>query len=655
MSSSYQYHSQYTSKQDTYDPTTLQPLLSSLAGYALLLLVIYLATFGNSYRNVRELVQLAMNSILSGKAFSKANLDWTSPQDLDSLDATKGKGSSGIRRRYVDTQEGREAWESGNLHFPGLLNAAGNLCFLNATLQSMASLPSLIAYLDSLLTASESLSPSPPLPVTSALYTTLTALNTPSTSTRPPPLRPLLLATALADSSETRRRLLRSSEQQDAHELWGMIRDAVEEESIRLDRIVQRERQARAGSGLNEVFSLKRGGFEVGVEGLASGRGKGKNRDGQQNKRDNDPWFWLRSQRIKCMNCGYVRDTRHEGEELLMLNVPPVSSCSIYDLLQDYTKPDLLSDYACRKCAMLATLDKYKSQRDRLAGLIPTSTPAAMSNAFELPPGGEATTPSNGKDTKMTTSRKERKRKIGKLVDRIQTVVDAGDYEKPLEDDASGIKMERVGTAAGKSVNLARTPRLLLIHLNRSTQYGYAGPIKNSCQVTFPEYLDLAPFCDHPTPPTSSSKTDRHRDLYRLSSMVVHYGSHHFGHYVAFRRRPARPRRPDSTDAADSRGAGPEWYRISDETVDVSTIDEALRNNPFLLFYERLDDGPRSVVEVGAREDRRDEREGESDVGRDPPGLGGLFSDGLRPRVVESWRVRTVAKGDPGTTGNEGT
>ena len=55
----------------------------------------------------------------------------------------------------------------------------------------------------------------------------------------------------------------------------------------------------------------------------------------------------------------------------------------------------------------------------------------------------------------MTTSRKERKRKVGKLVEKIQEVVDAGDYEKPLEDE-SGIKMERVGTAAGKSVNIAR-------------------------------------------------------------------------------------------------------------------------------------------------------------------------------------------------------
>jgi len=134
------------------------------------------------------------------------------------------------------------------------------------------------------------------------------------------------------------------------------------------------------------------------------------------------------------------------------------SSCSLYDLLHEYTKPDLLSDYACRKCSMLATLDKYTTQRDRLAGLIPTSQPPPASsllnskNDFDIP---QAET---RKDTKMTSSRKDRKRKIGKLVDRLQAVVDSGDYEKDLTlgSEYDGIKMERTGSAAGKTVNMAR-------------------------------------------------------------------------------------------------------------------------------------------------------------------------------------------------------
>lgn len=145
------------------------------------------------------------------------------------------------------------------------------------------------------------------------------------------------------------------------------------------------------------------------------------------------------------------------------------SSCSIYDLLGEYTKPDLLSDYACRKCSMLATLEKYKSQRDRLAGLVvpPSSNPTPPSstntNPFDLP----ATTTKGGGDTKMTTSRKDRLKKVGKLVEKVQSVVDAGDYEKPLEIESGGaIKVEKVGTAAGKSVNLARVRSIILLSLS---------------------------------------------------------------------------------------------------------------------------------------------------------------------------------------------
>lgn len=125
--------------------------------------------------------------------------------------------------------------------------------------------------------------------------------------------------------------------------------------------------------------------------------------------------------------------------------------CSLHDLLQEHTKIDLLSDYACRKCSVTATLDKLQAQRDRLALTQPeskdspsTSTP---SNAFDLPPEPTAT-------PKMTASRKDRKRKTQKLVDRLQAVLDAGDFERELGSD--GIKLDKVFGPAGKQTKFAR-------------------------------------------------------------------------------------------------------------------------------------------------------------------------------------------------------
>ncbi|GAA5984413.1 hypothetical protein JCM11641_000128 [Rhodosporidiobolus odoratus] len=600
-------------RQDYYSnyqqPPDLQPLFS-LAAAVLLVLIAFAHYLGlnfitspvDSLNALSEMAALSISSLLGNNGLGTVN--WAKAGDgagsgLLDLSAT-GEGDKGkMVRRYKETREGAARAARGGQYFPGLLNAAGNLCFLNATLQSMASLPSLLAYLDSLVSSATDLEL--PTPVVDALLDTLESLNTPSTS-RPPPLRPLELANALAASSPSRHRLLGSSDQQDAHELWGMIRDAVEEEATKLLEAQEKAKHARGG--LAEVAKLKAGlGIALGKKAAPKGK--------------NDPWFFLRSQRIKCMECGYVRDTRHEGEELLMLQVPPVAHCSVYDLLAEYTKADLLSEYACRRCAMTATLQKLEGQRDRLAGTLssePTSPPAIPANAFALPPDPPPI-------KAMTSSRKERRRKIQKLVDRVQQVVDAGDYEKELGED---VKIEKTGSAAAKMVHFARTPDVLLFHLNRSTHYGYSGAIKNSCQVTFPETLDISPFCDGAKPPaaTDSASSLPPRDLYRLSSLVVHYGSHSYGHYVSFRCRPPLPPSTDSspTDL-------PDWYRISDETVDPSSVSEALCANPFLLFYERVRDDLSPAVSAAAGLARLD-----------------AIVKGTQARVFESWRLHGVSQ-----------
>ncbi|GMF04613.1 unnamed protein product [[Candida] boidinii] len=66
---------------------------------------------------------------------------------------------------------------------------------------------------------------------------------------------------------------------------------------------------------------------------------------------------------------------------------------------------------------------------------------------------------------------------------------------------------------------------------------------------------------------------------YSLKSVISHYGTHNYGHYIAFRKY---------------RGI---WWRISDETVRVSEEREVLSSQgTFMLFYE-----------LSSRNDPRDE------------------------------------------------
>lgn len=69
------------------------------------------------------------------------------------------------------------------------------------------------------------------------------------------------------------------------------------------------------------------------------------------------------------------------------------------------------------------------------------------------------------------------------------------------------------------------------------------------------------------------------KHIYRICSLVVHFGNHHNGHYVSFRRRPTTASQRPSND----------WFRISDEDVEGSSREELLGANPYLLFYERVE------------------------------------------------------------------
>lgn len=181
-------------------------------------------------------------------------------------------------------------------------------------------------------------------------------------------------------------------------------------------------------------------------------------------------------------------------------------------------------------------------------------------------------------------------------------------------------------------LNALKPPRVLVLHLNRSMHFGnYAG--RNSCRVLFPEVLDLTPYTTSgqlsttpsapisappPSIPRSTTPTQSiyttPRVLYRLSSVVCHYGAHSFGHYVCFRRRPqasgdgefvtlSTPKMacPYGCECAECQARGPVrderppaagrgWLRISDDSVEECGIERVLSEGvgAFMLFYERV-------------------------------------------------------------------
>ncbi|WAR60664.1 hypothetical protein PtB15_9B603 [Puccinia triticina] len=434
------------------------------------------------------------------------------------------------------------------VYYPGLINSSSNSCFINAVLQSLASMPHIIRYLD--LIQSYDL---PSTPVANALGEMLLALNTPRD--HPVVLKTFPVAQALLDNPSARRSMLFNSEQQDAQEFLVTMIDALEAEAKLLADQLLLEYQSTQSS------ELERDQFWI-----------------QALEICRSPFRALMAHRIACGTCGFTSVIRHSFADHFSLNVPPKTTCRLESCLQEYTKLEVLDDYICRKCSLKKTCEKLNSQLGEIQ-----------------------------RAAKVTNNKKKQLQLIKKKLATLKSAID----EDPERELTPQITVERVASlTTTKQTMFARPPDSLTFHISRSTAYARGVSFKNHCQVTYPEHLILDPYCttfelsgDATQPISSYRRSSDYR--YRLFSVVVHFGSHSFGHYITYRRSPLSSCPPPSATPMDGpalekeahvdggQADGPSadrhtWYRISDENVQLSSIEDALRSNPFLLMYERV-------------------------------------------------------------------
>ena len=167
------------------------------------------------------------------------------------------------------------------------------------------------------------------------------------------------------------------------------------------------------------------------------------------------------------------------------------------------------------------------------------------------------------------------------------------------------------------------TPAVLTVQLKRFASVGVGGGGRHGAQqhfakigkaVRFPEVLNLTPFCarrapevdpllqqqtiDSGAPAQSTGDVSTGSDaavlpsdggdvLYRLSGVVVHYGSLNSGHYVAYVRHGS-PEPFHHGDSTLSPPCGQTWSLISDSSVSESSLAAALAAEAYILFYERV-------------------------------------------------------------------
>uniref|UniRef100_A0A2P2MZF8 Ubiquitin carboxyl-terminal hydrolase n=1 Tax=Rhizophora mucronata TaxID=61149 RepID=A0A2P2MZF8_RHIMU len=139
------------------------------------------------------------------------------------------------------------------------------------------------------------------------------------------------------------------------------------------------------------------------------------------------------------------------------------------------------------------------------------------------------------------------------------------------QDEDKFCKTVNVKRDATKRVFINKAPPILTIHLKRFSQDARGRLNKLNGHINFRDTLDLGPYMDPRCP-----NVDKH--IFRLLGVVEHLGAMRGGHYVAY-VRGSRP---------GKQNGGSVWYHVSDAYVREVSLEEVLRREAYILFYEKI-------------------------------------------------------------------
>ena len=181
---------------------------------------------------------------------------------------------------------------------------------------------------------------------------------------------------------------------------------------------------------------------------------------------------------------------------------------------------------------------------------------------------------------------------------------------------------------AYKRYLIATPPPILVVHLKRFQQLSRMPVVSFSTgfkklddYISFPEYLDLAPYLaprreDYFDTKVAVTRGRARRSapcMYRLYAVVVHIGNMVSivnalidardadctplklgGHYVAYTALPPTPsdtesgRTESEKQRSDNGTASRDWAFISDTIVRLTTLEEVLKSKAYICMYERI-------------------------------------------------------------------
>lgn len=422
---------------------------------------------------------------------------------------------------------------------PGLGNW-DNSCYQNSVLQGLASLDTFSNYLRGPKSQSDSVE-HPDMKMADSLRNLIAELKDPSNNGK----RIWTPATLKSMSSW---------QQQDAQEYFSKVLDEIDKE------ITKAAKAGKLSQGLDSSEILKK----ISKKGIESGE--------EQTPLDasvRNPLEGLLAQRVGCTRCGYS-----EGLSMIPFNclTVPLGKAWCYDIsecLDEYTKLETIEGVECGRCTLLKT--------QRLLSII-------LERIKDSP---------NDSQVRVST------------ITRLKTiteVLEEDDYDdNTLTQRCNLPPKNRMSTMKTRQAVIARPPKSLAIHVNRSLFDEQTGELKkNYAEVRFPKTLDLGPWCLGSTGKMDDTDLEEwlldpeqsmisgtqnpsriRGPVYELRAVVTHYGRHENGHYICYRKHPV------FHDIDEKSLEEQQWWRLSDDDVmKVSEANVIGQGGIFMLFYD---------------------------------------------------------------------
>lgn len=475
--------------------------------------------------------------------------------------------------------------------FPGGLANDGNTCFMNSVIQSLSSSSEFIKFLESYTATEEDND----FDFSKALLQLLNELNdkhgnkTPTYKTKnllkvmtDGPNKHLFMGYNQEDAQEFYQSLMKQIEKEYSTYLKGLAAEPSEKEDEKekeSPKLTDKEKDELR----KKLYVEKNDDLIMGIDQLGQ-LGPVYIPVSQLDPSDvvNEDKFYpyqlitpidgLQCDRIGCIECGEMGGIRYSINSGLGLNLPMDGinrdRFTLGELMDDWTKTEIIDGVQCNRCGLIYMKEKIQEQINQCLN-----------------------------NERLISMFKSRIEEIDKVLN-LKSIPDEI-YER-LHTENNLKKSQKV-----KQSFLSRPPPLLSIHINRSVFDPNTYMVKkNPAKIDFPIELDLNDFVALPNDINmdgrlSFRKQDqedeghvKHNQLkYQLKAVVSHFGTHNYGHYIAFKK---------------IRG---NWWRISDEIVRLSTEEEVLESpGTFMLYYEMPPEEP-EVLEEAEEEEEEDEED----------------------------------------------